>query len=842
MAASKHASPADLVDFDQKMMEDIGFLTSMNLVLLGNYAQTGHFGGPLSYTPCNVSLHLGLPENGGLSYDIRDPKHAFTDKFMLTGGHCIPTCYSLWMILYEAMDRAHKATGNDAYKCNPAHGMYAIDALGFRRGPDAVKTLLADNGLADHELFAQAKIRGIRALMGHSETTDVTNDVNGGPSGVGFANTAGKAVFWDYVGAPESLKIWALEGEFAMTEGHAQELKTIALAQQVGKRLRLFLSNNNAGIDDSLIGGVIREQYTGYDLVAQWTSYGWNVVELDDGADYAKLLATFKTLEDWPAADRRPMAVIAKTVKGWWPTAKDGRISDTTAQVVSYASHPYGMAMNSPYFLALAASFEKHFGVEFVGIRSGVPANERERLIQFKQNVDICLSVLDAADGRIRNWIANRLLAIADRFAAAKTVFASSLRFPAAPADPFNDPRLKVANLPIEPQSVEFRHPLTGAVTKAKISLFLPPGENKGTRRAISEYGRWMNYVTGNRYMTIAADLSGSINLEASHFTGHYDPVTNPLGTRLKAGIQEAANAATACGIASQNLSPDPSVFNGLHCACGTYGAFTPLFYTPLRIFSQQNQESPFKLGVVTIVVGHSGPETAADARSHFGIFAPHVWRLFPRNHIVNIYCADYNDVCPAYFGALEMCQTRHETAIIAVHVARPDVKVFDRSTFADTDIKAAARGCYVIREAAPDAPPCGTIVVQGSSATVNLVSLIPRLVAAGLNVRIVAAISQELFDAQSDEYRARVMPPSAYLDSTFITTMTKTVHPIAGLGPLAEEFSLGSDWDDRWRTGGLEPDVIAEAHLDSEHIFEAIQRFVVAREARLARMRAALA
>ena len=42
-----------------------------------------------------------------------------------------------------------------------------------------------------------------------------------------------------------------------MTEGHAQELKTQALALQVGKRLRVILSDNNAGIDDVLLGGVV---------------------------------------------------------------------------------------------------------------------------------------------------------------------------------------------------------------------------------------------------------------------------------------------------------------------------------------------------------------------------------------------------------------------------------------------------------------------------------------------------------------------------------------------------------------------------------------------------------
>ncbi len=40
------------------MLDDIGYMTCMTLVLLGNYAQTGHLGGPLAYTPDNVAAHL----------------------------------------------------------------------------------------------------------------------------------------------------------------------------------------------------------------------------------------------------------------------------------------------------------------------------------------------------------------------------------------------------------------------------------------------------------------------------------------------------------------------------------------------------------------------------------------------------------------------------------------------------------------------------------------------------------------------------------------------------------------------------------------------------------------
>ena len=43
---------------DRGKLEDVGFMTCMTLTLLGNYAQTGHFGGPTAYTPFNVAMHL----------------------------------------------------------------------------------------------------------------------------------------------------------------------------------------------------------------------------------------------------------------------------------------------------------------------------------------------------------------------------------------------------------------------------------------------------------------------------------------------------------------------------------------------------------------------------------------------------------------------------------------------------------------------------------------------------------------------------------------------------------------------------------------------------------------
>jgi transketolase len=793
--------------FERQRLEDVGFMTCMTLVLLGNYSQTGHFGGPLAYTPYNVAVHLAGPALGGLRFDYRRPKHPYGDKFMLAGGHCIPTCYALWMILGQALERRFAATGDKKYFVDPAVAILPIDALGFRRGAGALKTLLQDQGLADDPLFAQAKARGIKALAGHAESVDMTNDVNGGPSGIGIATAAGKAAFWDVMGAAvEAPKIIAFEGEFAMTEGHAQEMKTQALAMQVGKRLRVMISDNNAGIDDSLIGGVINTKYDAYRIVDQWTSYGWNVFTVPDGNDYAQVVSALRTLEQWDASDRRPMVLIGKTVKGYWPAAVDGTIPGHGTQVVGYPSHPYAMKMNSEYFVALARTFEQRYGVTFEGIDRGPVKDTRERLVQYKTNVDVVMSVLER-DG-LGDWLADHLVEMGDSLR-------DNLKLRVqVKQDPFLDKRLRVENLPKEPQKIKVKNSVSGKEKDVSVTLFRKAGEVAGTRRAISEIVKWVNVVTGNRFLTIAADLSESINLEHGSLWGHYDPETNPLGTRIKAAIQEAGNASTAIGLVSQNASVDPAKFAGVWAISGTYGAFTPLMYTPARVWSQQSQDS---------------------------IFAPQVWKLFPRGQAIHLNFWDYNDVAPAYFAAAEIAAREAHVGVITLEVARPDFPVADRTTFADKDLLAAAKGFYVIRDFAIG-PRHGYVLTQGSSSTVNLVSVLPKLAAAGINVKVVAAISEELFDRQPESYRRSVLPPEAMYDLMVVSTGTRRVWPLKAPGPLTDEYSLTSDWDNQWLTGGLEPDVIAEAHLDATSIFNGIQRFGREREHRLARQRSLLA
>ena len=118
----------------------------------------------------------------------------------------------------------------------------------------------------------------------------------------------------------------------------------------------------------------------------------------------------------------------------------------------------------------------------------------------------------------------------------------------------------------------------------------------------------------------------------------------------------------------------------------------------------------------------------------------------------------------------------------------------------------------------------------------------VPKLEEAGVNVKVISAISEELFDHQSESYRSSVLPPEAVYDLMFISSGTRRMWPLRDVGPLTDEYSMTSDWDNQWLTSGLEPDVIAEAHLDAASILAGIQRFANDRDTRLSRQRDLLA
>jgi transketolase len=124
---------------------------------------------------------------------------------------------------------------------------------------------------------------------------------------------------------------------------------------------------------------------------------------------------------------------------------------------------------------------------------------------------------------------------------------------------------------------------------------------------------------------------------------------------------------------------------------------------------------------------------------------------------------------------------------------------------------------------------------------TANTVKVLPELTKAGLNVKLVAAVSPQLFAAQPAEYRQSILTPADRIDSTVISNRGRRVMSDWFFNPIAAEYALTPDFDDRWRTGGSVDEIYEEAHLSPDWILKGIERFAKDRGKRLQQIRTAL-
>ena len=178
------------------------------------------------------------------------------------------------------------------------------------------------------------------------------------------------------------------------------------------------------------------------------------------------------------------------------------------------------------------------------------------------------------------------------------------------------------------------------------------------------------------------------------------------------------------------------------------------------------------------------------------------------------------------------------DVPIVVLHLTRPAIEIPDRAALGIPSHLAAARGAYVLRPFRDGPPKAGTVYVRGTMATQNLLQVLPELDRLGLNVKVVAAISPQLFATQDRDYRDSVVGPADRMDAMVVTNGAFNLMHDWAEGPVVREYSLSADWDDRWRTGGTIEEVMEEAHLDPGHILEAIKRFAAERSKRLGALR----
>ena len=741
-----------------------------------NYRQSGHPGGSRS----KVHLLLSLLLSGAMRWDLRRPWLPFGDRFVLSAGHTVPLVYCTLAVLNEVMRARHErdARGEFAF---PDDGRWALtweDLLGLRH-------------------------RG--GLPGHAEMEGKTLFLkfNTGPSGHGMPPAAGEAVALKLAGADE-VKVFVVEGEGGLTPGASHETRNSAWGLGLGN-LVFLIDWNDFGIDDPAISSVVPgtpETWFG--------AYDWRVTGTMDGSEWAPVTRAVLEAARGDNPQQRPSVAWFRTRKGRGYGKYDNK------------SHGSPHAMNSEPFWAVRKAFMARHGVQYVGVDEPAPEDLGARDEQARANFRVAMSVLREHPGLI-DAISDRLVEIAGSVPDAVDGF--NLTDDGAI---FSDPRI-----------TDYRN--------YPASVWKPAGEKAPNRAALATWGAWVNTFAKQEYgrplvIACSADLAESTNIAgfAKDFDGApgwgwYNRDSNPRGALLPQQITEFTNAGLMVGLATVNLSPDPMrSFNGFWGACSTYGSFSYLKYGPMRLFSQLAQDTELKVGKVLWIAGHSGPETAEDSRTHFGVFSPGVTQLFPEGHVIDLHPWEYNEV-PVLLGAA----LATEVPIVALHLTRPAIEIPDRAALGMAPHWDAARGAYLLRDAAEGSPSAGTVYVQGTVTTANVVKVLPELDRRGLNVRIVAAVSPQLFNMQDPAYRDRIRSEADRWDGMAITNRGFKLMRDWVDGPLAAEYSLSSDWDDRWRTGGTVDEVMDEAHLGQEHILAAIERYVRDRSERHRRLRA---
>ena len=298
--------------------------------------------------------------------------------------------------------------------------------------------------------------------------------------------------------------------------------------------------------------------------------------------------------------------------------------------------------------------------------------------------------------------------------------------------------------------------------------MWKKPGEKAPNRAGLAAWGAYVNALAQRDYgrplfIACSADLADSTNIAGfgQDFGGlpgfgWYERDSNPTGALLPTEITEFTNAGMMAGLATVNLADDPfSEFDGFWGACSTYGSFSYLKYGPMRLFSQLAQDCELKVGKVLWVAGHSGPETAEDSRTHFGIFAIGVTQLFPEGQVIDLHPWEYNEV-PVVLGAAFGL----DVPIVALHLTRPaDRDPRPGGAGHPVPLRRGPRRLRAARLSAGQAARRAPSSSAGTMPTGTWSRSCPSWIDRGVNVKIVAAISPQLFARQPARTGSRWPP-----------------------------------------------------------------------------------
>jgi transketolase len=306
--------------------------------------------------------------------------------------------------------------------------------------------------------------------------------------------------------------------------------------------------------------------------------------------------------------------------------------------------------------------------------------------------------------------------------------------------------RLEIAKNKIKPEAElveKMKTTLAGRAIVSPLSIRRPEtlpaelvfegGKQVATRKATQAFFEWLMKQTAFFYAG-AGDLAKSIlTAKAENVYGVINR-SNPLGRGVRFGIAEQNMAMMSCGMTCDRL---PGGFAPMSVFT-SYGVFTSMMANSVRMTLINNHVNPAAKGFFIMLAAHDGPETGEDGPTHHGLFWMSLFNAYPG---IKVYKPmDANETIEMLFYAIEKGEP------IALSVARPDTLVFDRKGNIPP-AREAVNGAYVFRNYQDNGGKKIVLAICGGQMMANTLEIVPDLESKGLDVKILAVTSPELFE-----------------------------------------------------------------------------------------------
>ncbi|MFH1291650.1 MAG: thiamine pyrophosphate-dependent enzyme [bacterium] len=263
--------------------------------------------------------------------------------------------------------------------------------------------------------------------------------------------------------------------------------------------------------------------------------------------------------------------------------------------------------------------------------------------------------------------------------------------------------------------------------------LVFAEGENVATRKAAKAWYEWLMKNTAFFYCG-TGDLSCSILIDSAENVHGLINKENPLGRGIRFGIAEQNMAMMSIAMTQDIL---PGGFKPVS-TFGTYGVFTSMMSNCVRLGLIGNHVFPEHKGFFIMLSAHDGPETGEDGPTHQGLYWMSLFMAYPG---IKVYKPmDANETVEMMFHALEKGEP------VALSVMRPDTPVFKRGDGVPS-AREAVNGAYVYRQFKNNGAQKIVLAVAGAQTLLNTLEAVPELEAQGLDIKIIAVTSPELFE-----------------------------------------------------------------------------------------------